>query len=269
MFSYNTTLHNSIKMSPHQAMFGYDARAPLWPDLQDLTREEVIIPGQDLYARQRQMQDLIRAQAHANNQHAREQYKQQHDSHKKTQWPNYLPGQQVFVRDHTPSKGNPKFEERWVEGEIIRQTGPSTFRVLLPHRKRKRTTVMNSKYIKPGEKENTQKPFAELLPEKTPEPDNSDTESACSDNDNQDNSDTESEDETFRGFTTQKSRDEQELYSESEDETQENTLAFTRKLLRISAAIQASYSSTHVKRPPLVSDLSESDYPFSWLQRVL
>ena len=104
MFSYNTSLHDSIKMSPHMAMFGYDPRAPIFADLKDKLQEDIIIPGEDLFARQRIMRDLVRGNAYDNNQKAREKQLKQHESSHKTRWPEYKPGQNVFIRSHTQSK---------------------------------------------------------------------------------------------------------------------------------------------------------------------
>ena len=62
-------------MSPFYAMFGYDARLPLWPDLSDvLNTEEFRLPPAEkdvlygwLEARKR-----AREAAHGNEQHARD-----------------------------------------------------------------------------------------------------------------------------------------------------------------------------------------------------
>jgi transposase InsO family protein len=150
MFSHNTAVHKATMTTPHYTMFGYDPRAPLWPDQDVLAWDTDEVVKGDPTAQLRTTQHLIRQTAHHNNQHYRDQYADDRAKHTVTQVPVYRPGQRVLVQIEAPKKGtNKKLEPKWEDGEIIEQTSLSTYKVRRLTRKRKKESNLNAERIKP------------------------------------------------------------------------------------------------------------------------
>ena len=82
MFSYNTACHRATKESPFLTLFGYDPRAPLWPEgdifSADFDQEDV---RKDPLRALHFTQQRVRAAAHHNNQHYRLDYTARANKH--------------------------------------------------------------------------------------------------------------------------------------------------------------------------------------------
>lgn len=146
MLSHNTAVHKATMATPFYTMFGYDPKTPLWPDQEVLNFEEDVQgdPIQHL----RRTQQVVRAQAHHNNQHYREQYLDQH-TQKPAAPTTYHVGQLVWLRVHAPNVPNKKLAHKWEEGQIIQQLHEQVYRVKRPNRRRHKEATINARDIKP------------------------------------------------------------------------------------------------------------------------
>ena len=150
MFSYNTSINTSTRVSPFETTFGYDPRMPLWDGIAYPGDEEIDkTTFADYLARLRHAQLRARQIAHHNNQKVRQQYKDKHDLQKHATLPQFGPGDTVFVRDMKSSAANPKLRDTWKPAIIISREDFATYKVRRLDRKRKPTTTMNAMHIKP------------------------------------------------------------------------------------------------------------------------
>ena len=257
MFSYNTTLHSAINMSPHTAMFGYSAREPLWPELKDLLEDDVVIPGQNLLAKHARAQEFIRKQAHTNNQQAREKQLRQYEARHNTSLPQYLPGQQVLVRTHIQTQGNPKFEPKWTLAEIIRQKTSVTFLVRIMGRRRKKTAVLNAKDIKPAQKESKETEWDDSIFPSSPAQ-SSDSEPESGGEEESEETDSCNEDDHLPQLEEDDDPQTSQFHGYPENV---ETLNFANDLLRFTAAIKANYTPDKINSEPMVSELQRVHFP--------
>jgi hypothetical protein len=151
MFSYNTAVHKSTKVSPFQATFGYDPRVPLWEGMQHPLDEELQGDGSfaDHLARIRQTQHSARKIVYQNNQHARQEYQDQHDKHKACELPSFRPGDLVWVKNNQRNWPNPKLGPKWEKGTIIERKSHAVYKVRRDERKRRKIITMNAQQLKP------------------------------------------------------------------------------------------------------------------------
>jgi transposase InsO family protein len=93
LFAYNTVVSSLTKVTPLEAMFGYDPRVPLW--------EGVQYPGDEVVERKdfaeylaqvRHTQLATREIAHHNNQHTRTEYTDKYNTDNKVVYPRYVAG---------------------------------------------------------------------------------------------------------------------------------------------------------------------------------
>ena len=146
MLSHNTAVNKQIKMSPFYAMFGYDARLPLWPDLSDvLDTEEFRLPPAEkdvlygwLEARKR-----AREAAHGNEQHARDLLPE-----------NTLPkisfkaGDKAWIRIHATNEKNKKFAPKWERAYVMERNSHTTYKVKRIDAKSGKIKVVNVQHMK-------------------------------------------------------------------------------------------------------------------------
>jgi ribosomal protein L21E len=157
LFSYNTGVSSSTKVTPFEAAFGYDPRVPLW--------EGVQYPGDEIVERKdfaeylaqvKHTQLAARQIAHHNNQQTRTDYADKYDKANKVAFPMYVAGDKVWVRvmDKTQRTANPKLAPQWERGTIIQRgvTGTS-YQVERHDRKRKKSKMINVQQIKPWKEE--------------------------------------------------------------------------------------------------------------------
>jgi len=112
MFSYNTSINSSTKVSPFEATFGYDPRVPLWDGATYPGDEEIDnTTFAEYLARLRHAQLRARQIAHHNNTKVRQEYKDKHDTANRVQLPSYQPGDAVYIRDMKPNAANPKLRD--------------------------------------------------------------------------------------------------------------------------------------------------------------
>ena len=150
MFSYNTSINTSTRVSPFETTFGYDPRMPLWDGIAYPGDEEIDQTSfADYLARLRHVQLRARQIAHHNNQKVRQQYKDKHDLDKNAALPQFKAGDTVFVRDMKSTAANPKIRDTWKPAVIISREDFATYQVRRLDRKRKPTTTMNAMHIKP------------------------------------------------------------------------------------------------------------------------
>ena len=146
MFSHNTAVHKATMASPFYTMFGYDPKAPMWPDQKVLNFEDDVKgdPLQHLRTTQR----VVRSQAHHNNQHYREQYLDQQVKGPRKVY-TFSEGDLVWIRIHAPGVPNKKLAPQWEEGRIVEVLHDNVYRVSRPRRRRHKQTTANVRDLKP------------------------------------------------------------------------------------------------------------------------
>ena len=183
-FSYNTSAHRAIKISPHKAVFNYSPRTPLWPDMEVLLEKDYkAMPNANAAdflhtwaTTQRETRNLV----HANNEHdleLRQRAQDKYDSDKKARLPEFHAGQNVWLRELARKGPNPKLSPKWLKGEIVRRTSETTFQVKRLEAKRKRTVNVNAAHIKPRfDDDNTTEPSSGTPASEDDDDDNDDLE---------------------------------------------------------------------------------------------
>jgi len=145
--SINTAVNKAIRMAPFKAMFGYDARLPLYADLDILQQGQFDLPPNDKDAFF-QWGDTLRATrqiAHANNRHFLDQQAHQPD----TTMNSFQAKQDVWVKILPVRDQNKKFVPKWEPAIIMERTGPTTYKIKRIMTKHKKITVLNAAHIKP------------------------------------------------------------------------------------------------------------------------
>ena len=137
---YNTTVCSSTRISPHDALYGYNAKLPLWEKFEDIFPT---IPGdrqaQDFITETLQRQLAARRIAYSNRQHQQEIMTRRAGAPDDVTFPMYQPREAVLLRNmRRGTQPNPKFNEKWEPGFIIGRVGPTTFRVCKESRLRRR-----------------------------------------------------------------------------------------------------------------------------------
>ena len=167
-FSYNTSFQSRSRMSPHDALFGYPARAPLWEDYDDVfstAQPHDLSAPEFLLRRQRQLRET-RAIAHHNFALDQEVQRRQFDAKHKARSPHYVPRQPVFLRRFVKAAVNPKFAPQWRRAYVIREFHQDVYLVLVPdggHGKQGFTTKVNASHLKPAEPAAGWLPMAQYL----------------------------------------------------------------------------------------------------------
>ena len=149
---YNTSVNMSTKMSPHDVLFGYDARVPLNDEFEAIFDEVTgEFTTQDYLAFHLERQRSRRKAAFQNMQEAKNRMKKFQDAKRRgSRWPMFRPREAVLIRAHRKVRPNHKFDERWVPGYIIKRTRLKTFVVHQVGLKRnKGTVVCTADHIKP------------------------------------------------------------------------------------------------------------------------
>ena len=155
-FSYNTAVQTRTRVSPHDALYGYPARAPLWEDYSEVFNDT---PTHDLSTPElvlRHKRHLLetRAIAHHNFALAQEIDRRRYNDKHNAQSPHYAPRQPVFVRCFVKAAVNPKFAPQWRRAFIISEFHLDVYIVFIPGGGRGRrglTTKVNASHIKPAE----------------------------------------------------------------------------------------------------------------------
>ena len=167
-FSYNTSFQSRSRMSPHDALFGYPARAPLWEDYDDVfstVQPHDLTAPEFLLRRQRQLRET-RAIAHHNFALDQEVQRRQFDAKHKARSPHYAPRQPIFLRRFVKAAVNPKFAPQWRRAYVIREFHPDVYLVFVPdggHGKQGFTTKVNASHLKPAEPAAGWLPMAQYL----------------------------------------------------------------------------------------------------------
>ena len=144
MFSYNTAIHSATKTSPHDALFGYDPRAPKWGAIPD-PPDNPDVPLRDAANRR----DVVQRVIHHNIQHFSQATKDQYD---KSAGPHtsYAPGEFVYFSRLGVQSTNPKFETTWDKGIIVNNIHPDVYYIFkVTPGGRKRYLSRNAQFIKP------------------------------------------------------------------------------------------------------------------------
>ena len=181
MFSYNTAVSSTTKVTPFDALFGYDPRAPLWsseylePNANNLKNASF----QDYLHQIRKAQAATRNIVHHNNQHTRQQYKDAHDRNAMDTAPDYQPGDLVWARINDRRMPNQKIFKKWEKAVIVSRATETTFVVKREGRKRNKLRTLNYKQLKartpdaqPPPAPQEEEEEGQLPPEDDPQPDN-------------------------------------------------------------------------------------------------
>ena len=146
MLSHNTAVNKQIKMSPFYAMFGYDARLPLWPDLSDVLRtEDFRLPPAEkdaLFGWLENRQRAREAVAH-NEQHAR-------DLLPNTSVPKvtFKAGEKVWTRIQATNEKNKKFAPKWERAIVMERNSATTYKIKRIDVKSGKIKVVNAQHLK-------------------------------------------------------------------------------------------------------------------------
>jgi hypothetical protein len=154
MFSHNTAVHKSTKVSPFYTTFGYDPRVPLWDTGNIFDKDFGNNKLCDKYAELHQAQRLARKVVLQNSQHAKEEQARQHDRDDTAEFPQYEAGDLVWVKvveQYLPNnkRNNKKLAPKWEEGTIVSRTGFATYVVCRDNRSRKKQATLNASRLKP------------------------------------------------------------------------------------------------------------------------
>ena len=146
MLSHNTAVNKQIKMSPFYAMFGYDARLPLWPDLSDVLKtDEFRLPPAEkdalfgwLENRQRAREAVVH-----NEQHAR-------DLLPNTTLPKttFKTGDKVWTRIQATNEKNKKFAPKWERAIVMERNSATTYKIKRLDVKSGKIKVVNAQHLK-------------------------------------------------------------------------------------------------------------------------
>ena len=133
-FAYNTSWHHTNRCSPHEAMYGYPHRAPLWEDYSGLFQPRGRRHDPEHARIQRRVQTLVdlRQEARQNAEHEKEQQARRHDENTGARYTDFQAKEPVLVRNFTKGPVNPKFSTRWREAFIIKSAGPNAYVVYVP-----------------------------------------------------------------------------------------------------------------------------------------
>ena len=137
---YNTTVCSTTRVSPHDALFGYNAKLPLWQSFEDIFPT---LPGdrnaQDFLTEHLQRQLAARRIAYSNRLQQQDTMQRQHGSYDDVRFPMYQPRDAVLLRNmRRGTQPNTKLNEKWEPAYIISRVGPTTFRVCKATHLRKR-----------------------------------------------------------------------------------------------------------------------------------
>jgi hypothetical protein len=151
--SHNTAVNKSTMMTPFYATFGLDPKLPLWVGLdkdpvEDEQGKTMKKDLRDELARIQKSQDIAHRVLVQNNQHARQTYTDQHNKHTDTAFPDYVPGQAIWVKIQQKPGPNPKLGPTYEKGIVIQRKGDNTFLVSRPDRVKRKLGIMNSDHFK-------------------------------------------------------------------------------------------------------------------------
>jgi hypothetical protein len=138
-FSYNTSLHRSVKATPYFLTYGYDARAPSFPN-PDIQRHYGESPAAEWY----QTLQLARQLAAHHNMEATQQA--EFDHNKKAHPFNYVAGQMVWLDERNFLHKNRKLAANWTGPHAITKVHDNGVVVI---QKGNKSIVVNVDRIKP------------------------------------------------------------------------------------------------------------------------
>jgi hypothetical protein len=141
MFAHNTAVNKATRTTPFYAMFGYDPRAPLWPDMDVLDPDDFNMAKEDektLLLEFHRRQAAVRKIAHNNNQAAREEYLRPTPHPER---PAFEKGDKVWIATTPPRGKNRKLQPRWEKAIISEEVHPGAFRVRRFIGKRRMKTI--------------------------------------------------------------------------------------------------------------------------------
>ena len=151
-YTYNTSIHTSIRLSPHDAHFGYPARSPQWDDYEEVFRGPTDPRLSPIDRHLRNLEEARRI-VRQNSEDAKEADRIRHNEDTDAEPSNYLPRQPVFIRRHVTGPINPKFHPRNKTAWIIRQICPDVYLTWDPnagHGNRGALVRLNASHIKPA-----------------------------------------------------------------------------------------------------------------------
>jgi hypothetical protein len=152
MLSLNTAVNKATKLAPFKVMFGYDARLPLWSDMDILSDKEYPLPPSDkdtLY-QWLDTRTATRALAFQNEAKFKEA---EYDEQPPTPPQSYKAGEAVWVERLVPRDPNKKFGCKWDPAIIMERKGEHTYKIRRIGGRRKKITVINSAHLKPRTEE--------------------------------------------------------------------------------------------------------------------
>ena len=140
---YNTSVCSTTRISPHNALYGYSAKLPLWQKFEDIFPT---VPGdrnaQDFIAENLQRQLAARRIAYSNRQQQQETMERRRGTYMDVEFPMYQPREAVLLRNMRRNiQPNVKFNEKWEPGYVISRVGPTTFKVCRADKLTKRSVT--------------------------------------------------------------------------------------------------------------------------------
>ena len=154
-FSYNTAISSTTRVSPFDALFGYDPRVPLWnkgtfPGDTELNKGIHKKQGFGaLLSSIRHSQFKARQIVHHNQQASNQRTQDAYNKHHTTRFPEYAVGDRVLVRILPKPGPNPKLSPTWEPAIILERKDYTTYRIRREGRRLTRSTTVNVQMLKP------------------------------------------------------------------------------------------------------------------------
>jgi hypothetical protein len=230
IFSYNTGVHKSTKMTPYYATFGLHPKIPLWEGFEEPNLE---IPKNlsfaDHLAQIRHAQQTARQITVQNNDFARQAYVDQHAKHTVTKFPTYQKGDLVWVRICQNTNPNPKLGCKYEKGIVVERLQQNAYKVNRVNRPHKKIKTLNVQLLKPrfsehfpmeDDDEDQQTPLRPQRVPPRPHQDQRDAEDDINDEPEEPQHEeyaSDDEEEDFHGFQEQQQQHQEEAEQPEED----------------------------------------------------
>ena len=131
MFSHNTAVHKSTKLTPFATTFGYDPRVPLWDTgrvLEGFNSPHKIQEEDDL-RRTQQQQRRSRRMVVNNSQQAKEEQARSYDKRHKAVMPDFKAGDPVWTVIRGQTFSNYKLAPKFEKATIVEKVGPVVYKI--------------------------------------------------------------------------------------------------------------------------------------------
>jgi hypothetical protein len=214
MFSYNTGVNKSTKVTPFYATFGFSPKLPLWQSAD--APADVTVPKDlsfaDHLSRLQHAQIVTRKIIVQNTNQVRQDWVDQQARTKVTHFPTYAPGDKVWVKICARNNPNSKISAKWERGRIVERMSAVTYKVNRVDRSGKKVKILNVALLKPD----PQTPTRPVLVRPDSDADQDDTEDEA-DFDDAPHSSNETDGDVSEDDVPQPPQDQQDGFSSDDD----------------------------------------------------